>query len=190
MHRNAPIAAAASERLGDRLSPRANEIVCRRPTRADASAVHALVRSSPPLDVNSTYAYLLLCTHFAATSAVAECDGAIVGFVSGYLEPEAPDTLFIWQVAVAPTARGRGVGRRLLDEVIARPACAGVRYLETTIGPDNDASWRLFRGFARAHAAACESRTAFSGADFGAETHDDEQLLRIGPLGATRQGGT
>src|SRR5690606_21922775 len=69
----------------------------RRPQKKDAAAVHGLVVESQVLDRNSLYAYLLVCTHFAATSAVAERAGEVVGFVSAYFLPDSPQTLFIWQ---------------------------------------------------------------------------------------------
>jgi L-2,4-diaminobutyric acid acetyltransferase len=164
-------------------------VTYRRPTRLDAARVHALVRASPPLDVNSAYAYLLVCTHFSETSVVAEQNDRLLGFVSAYLEPANPGVVFIWQVAVAPRARGLGVGRRLLREVLARPSCAHARFLETTITPSNDASWRLFRALAREYDARCEPVATFSGAEVGGDDHEDEQLLRIGPLTAPPQGG-
>jgi L-2,4-diaminobutyric acid acetyltransferase len=169
---------------------RLTSVIYRRPTRLDAVRMRALVRASPPLDVNSTYAYLLVCTHFSDTSVVAERDDQLLGFVSAYLEPADPGVVFIWQVAVAPPARGLGVGRRLLREVLARPMCAATRFLEATTTPSNDASWRLFRALAREHDTRCEIVATFGGAELGGGDHQDEQLLRIGPLAADRQGGT
>ncbi len=82
----------------------------RPPRLSDGPAVHTLARRCEPLDLNSPYSYLLLCTDFAATCVVAERDGDLVGFVSGYLKPADPRGLFIWQVAVSPAARGLGAG--------------------------------------------------------------------------------
>jgi L-2,4-diaminobutyric acid acetyltransferase len=157
-------------------------ITLRSPRPADGRRVHALVAACAPLDLNSTYAYLLLCTYFADTSAVAEQDGALVGFVSGFRRPDAPDTLFVWQVAVSAEARGHGVGGRLLRAVLDRAALADVRHVETTINPSNDASWALFRRLARERGAGCSERTLFGREDFGPDAHEDERLLRIGPL--------
>ena len=78
--------------------------------------------------------------------------------------------------------RGTGVGGRLLRAVLDRPGCADVRYVEATINPSNAASWALFRGLAREHVAACDERAMFAPGDFGPEAHEEERLLRIGPL--------
>jgi L-2,4-diaminobutyric acid acetyltransferase len=157
-------------------------VALRAPRMADAARVHALVAACPPLDRNSVYAYLLVCTHFAATSVVAERDGALVGFVSAYVEPDAPGTAFVWQVAVAPGARGLGLARWMLDAALSRPACRNVRWLETTINPSNDASWKLFASLARGLGAPAERCTMFDAGLFGAEPHEEETLVRIGPF--------
>ncbi len=163
-------------------APSTTAVEFRRPRREDGAAVHSLIAACPPLDLNSPYAYLLLCTHFAGTSAVALHDGRVAGFVGGYLKPEDPSVLFIWQVATDPAVRGRGVGAGLLEAVLARPACRQVRYLEATITPSNEGSWTLFRAFARTHGAPCQEAPAFGAADFGGSAHEPEHLLRIGPF--------
>jgi len=149
---------------------------------SDAARVHALIRSSGGLDVNSLYAYLLLCTHFANTSAIAEAGGTLVGFAGGYRKPDEPDAVFVWQIAVDGTARGRGVGRGLLTTLLCQPGAAAIRYLEATITPSNKASWALFRSFARSLEADCHTHTMFRQADFGGHDHEEEELLRIGPF--------
>lgn len=159
-----------------------SEVIYRAPRLADAAQVHALVDACRPLDLNSVYAYMLLCTHFADTCAVAEQDGRPVGFVSGYLEPSTSGVLFIWQVAVSPAVRGRGVATRLLEDVLNRAACRHVHYLETTITPSNAASWSLFRAVARGRRANVHHSTLFRSEDFGTDDHEEEQLVRIGPF--------
>ena len=154
----------------------------RRPQRSDAAQVHALVAGCAPLDLNSPYAYLLLCTHFSETSAIAETGGGPLGFVGGYLKPSEPSVLFIWQIAVSRDARGDGVGVGLLQEVLGRPACGHVRHLEATITPSNEASWKLFRSLARARGAPCHETPMFGKDDFGGGNHEEEQLLRVGPF--------
>jgi L-2,4-diaminobutyric acid acetyltransferase len=72
------------------VSINAGPTVCRKPTPADAADIHALVEECKPLDVNSTYAYLLLCSHFASTCIVAEDGRGLAGFISGYCKPDDP----------------------------------------------------------------------------------------------------
>lgn len=153
----------------------------RPPTARDAAAIWRELPAIGNLERNSAYAYLLLCSHFASTSIVAEREGRVVGFVLGYRPPTDPDALFVWQVGVTPEARGRGLARRLLDEVLVRPGCRGVRHLTATVSPDNAASLALFRSLARRRGVPCEEAGCFPAALFP-EPHPDENLLRIGPL--------
>ena len=136
-------------------------IVYRKPSLNEGKDLHILVGNCPPLDVISTYAYIVLCTHFAYTCVVAEEQGRLVGFVSAYRKPADPDVLFVWQVAVSPLARGCGVGSRMLLELLARAGCSSVTSVETTIGPDNHASWALFESLAAKLGAATSRETFF-----------------------------
>ncbi|WET76852.1 hypothetical protein P3102_22370 [Amycolatopsis sp. QT-25] len=62
--------------------------------------MHDLVRRSGRLDVDTRYAYLIWCRDFASTSLLAEHDGAILGFVTGYRPPRYPAIYFAWQSAI------------------------------------------------------------------------------------------
>ena len=113
---------------------------------------------------------------------VAELHGAVVGAITGYLIPERPDTLFIWQVAVGVAARGQGLALRMLDHIVDRPACRDVRFMETTITEENAASWGLFGKFAQGRDAELQHEIGFDrDAHFGGQ-HDTEMRVRIGPF--------
>lgn len=154
----------------------------RRPRPEDGSAVWQLIAGTASLDDNSMYCNLLQCSHFAATCALAEADGQVIGWVSGYIPPETPDTYFVWQVCVAEAARGRGLARQLVDAVLARPACAPVCKLQSTITDDNAASWALFDSIARSRESGLARQPHFdSDAHFGGR-HATEHLVTIGPF--------
>lgn len=154
----------------------------RAPTPQDGAALHDLIRRSPPLDLNSCYAYLLHGLHFADTCVLAEGDDGLAAYISAYIPPAAPDTLFVWQVAVDARHRGQGLARRLLRHLLARPACAAVRWLDTTVSPDNAPSAHVFRGLAAELGCPCTVSPLFSAADFGGAAHAAEQLFRLGPF--------
>jgi len=152
------------------------------PALADGKAVHDLIARCPPLDLNSSYNYFLLCSHFADTCVVAERDGEMVGFMSAYRLPQAMERLFIWQVAVDSSARGHGLASRMLESLLQRPVCAGLCYLETTVSPSNRASRQVFTRFAAAHEWDWHEETFLNRDHFGAEAHEEEVLFRLGPL--------
>lgn len=157
-------------------------ILLRLPGLEDGMDVFRLIADCPPLDTNSSYCNLLQCSHFSSTSVVAERDGDMVGFISGYAIPERPDTVFIWQVAVSEQARGLGLASRMLAHIFARPQCQGICCLETTITEENQASWALFKSFAKAMNADFQSSAWMDKDAHFAGQHNSEALVRIGPF--------
>ncbi|MEV7278864.1 diaminobutyrate acetyltransferase [Streptomyces sp. NPDC093111] len=152
---------------------------------ADGAELWRIARGSGDLDLNSPYSYLLWCRDFADTTAVArDASGRPVGFVTGYLRPEAPRTLFVWQVAVEDSHRGTGVAGALLDALSARVAAEhGLSLVEATVTPGNVASDRLFRSYARRHGAVVTREVLFPPAAFppADASHEPEVLYRIAP---------
>jgi ribosomal protein S18 acetylase RimI-like enzyme len=57
----------------------------------------------------------LFFTHFRETSFVAEHEGAIAGFLVGFLSQTYRDEAYIHFVGVHPALRGQQVGRRLYE---------------------------------------------------------------------------
>ena len=79
---------------------------------------------------------------------VAELDGRLAGWCA--LSPVSERCCYRGvaeeSVYVAAWARGRGVGRALLDDVVARSEEAGIWTLQAGIFPENKASLRLHLG--------------------------------------------
>jgi len=159
----------------------------RQPTAEDGSALFELIRSCPPLDTNSMYCNLLQYSHFAETAMLAEQDGKLVGSVTGYRLPERPNTLFVWQVAVHPSARGTGLARRMLGALLERPQHRNIDCVETTITEDNQASWRTFKRLAEQFDAPYETQPGFERDRHFDGQHSSEILMKIGPLKRTAQ---
>lgn len=175
----------------DTASSRAAEplpgLTVRPPTTQDGAAMWRLARDSGSLDLNSSYAYLLLADHFAATCRLAflpddtGTEGKPVGFVSAYRLPADPATLFVWQVAVDPRARGRRVAGRLLDAVVDATAEGdgpAVTRLHTTVTTDNASSRRVFARWAAERGATLQETPGYEAAHFP-DGHEAEPLLVI-----------
>lgn len=155
-----------------------------RQTRAsDGAAIHKLISQCPPLDVNSVYAYFLLSHHHHQTCFVAEDEKQnIVGAVTAYRLPHDPEVLFIWQIAVAKSARGQGLASKLLDGLII--SCPTVKTIHTTISPNNEASLASFRRLAQ------KLKANFTTQEFLKENacgpgHEAEDLIIITPINHT-----
>ncbi|MGO4202107.1 diaminobutyrate acetyltransferase [Rhodococcus sp. TAF43] len=156
----------------------------RKPQISDGVRLWEIAKDSQTLDVNSSYSYLLWCRDFQDTSIVSTVDGRVTGFVTGYIRPEAPNTLFVWQVAVDAAQRGRGLAGRMLNDLLDRVALQGVWNLETTISPDNVASIALFTSVAHRRGSTITDRKLFSPNDFP-DAHAAENLYTISPQHAS-----
>jgi L-amino acid N-acyltransferase YncA len=86
-------------------------------------------------------------THLDEHRFVAELDGDVVGWVA--VVPYSRRTVYRGvgeeSVYVAKRARGRGVGRALLEAVIESARAGGLWTLQAGIFPDNGASLALHR---------------------------------------------
>lgn len=177
-----------SLRVSEKPTSERDAVTIAAPELADGGALWRIARDSGKLDLNSSYFYLLWCRDFAATSVVARADGEVVGFVVGYLRPDAPDTFVVWQVAVQPGRRGDGIAGRMLHRLADRLAPRGARFLEATVTPDNQPSTRLFSAFALDRGADIRRDVLFD-ANVFPDDHESEVLLRIGPFGEHRRCG-
>lgn len=158
------------------------------PAETDANAMRQLVVETGVLDVNSTYAYLLMATDFAKSSIVADRDGDLCGLITAYHPPARPESLFVWQVAVAERVRGTGLAATMLDELVDRVRRARHGHpltVEATVAPNNEPSRALFTAFARRHGVPITESTHFVAEQLDADgAHEDEPILRIGPITA------
>ena len=172
---------AQDDKLARPLDP-STEIFIRTPTASDGAAVNELIERCKPLDENSVYCNLLQCSHFNDTCVLAEAEGEIVGFVSGYLQPKRDDRLFIWQVAVDESARGRSLAQTMVLDLLRRPACRHVTGLQTTITPNNKPSQGLFTSLADTLEAEVEKRVLFHEERHFGGDQPSEVLWEIGPF--------
>ncbi|MBU8908879.1 diaminobutyrate acetyltransferase [Desertibacillus haloalkaliphilus] len=158
-----------------------DQLTFEKPSLEDGSAMWELVNNST-LDQNSAYKYIMMCEFFAETCVVAKENGKLVGFVTAFIPPERPDVVFVWQIGVDASQRGKGLASKILNELVAREACKDVRYLEATVTPSNVASQSLFRRLARDHNTECEVKECFAEELFPGEGHEAEDTFRIGPF--------
>jgi len=158
------------------------DVILRKPIPQDGPSVHYLINQIPELDSNSIYCNLLQCSHFSNTSIITVEQGETVGFISGYVKPGSPETLFVWQVAVGERARGMGIASQMLKQLVERQGLAYITHLETTITASNKASWALFNRFAKQFTAPIDRSVLFNSSTHFNNEHDSEWLARIGPL--------
>lgn len=157
------------------------QIVIQAPEKHDGKYLWQVAKRTKVLDINSPYSYNLVATHFSQTSALAYMDDKPIGFLSAYLIPEEPKTLFIWQIGVVPQHHGKGVGFFMIKNIFCRKVFQNVTSIKTTITPSNIPSKKLFQKVSRYLQAQLTTTPFYSPMDFS-DTHEKEDLITIGPF--------
>lgn len=106
-------------------------------------AIEALSNASPW----TADAFEVELERSVSTVWVAESDGAVVGFAVYWV---VVDEAHILNFAVAPSYRRRGLGRRMLDRVLARAEREGAAFMMLEVRASNAPAQALYaqRGFA------------------------------------------
>jgi ribosomal protein S18 acetylase RimI-like enzyme len=87
----------------------------------------------------------LFLNHFHTTSLVAEDDGAMVGFLVGFVSPSEPSEAYIHYVAVDPARRNDGLARQLYDQFLERARGQGCTVARAITSPTNEPSIAFHR---------------------------------------------
>ncbi|MGM0533081.1 MAG: diaminobutyrate acetyltransferase [Campylobacterota bacterium] len=157
--------------------------IIRHPDIKDGLGIYQLVKKTKVLDVNSSYLYNLIGAHFSDTSlVVTQKQGkneSIVGFISGYLLPDQPNVLFIWQVGVDASMRGKGLAKKLVTKLI-REHEDKIDTIHTTVSPSNTPSNKLFDSIAKSYDTSITEETFLDIEDF--EQGHEEEILKIIPI--------
>lgn len=98
----------------------------------------------------STAAFALSLARDSARARIADADGALVGFA---LALRADDEAELVSVAVEPARQGRGLGRRLVETLLAQLRAEGVRRVHLQVRGSNAVARALY-----ASLGFCESR--------------------------------
>ncbi|KAF6243842.1 diaminobutyrate acetyltransferase [Nitrosopumilus sp. b1] len=159
-----------------------SQITFSKPTVSDGKEIFRLVRENPPLDENSEYFYLLLCHHFSETCVVAKQNSQVVGFITGYVPPKEKKTLFVWQAAVSPKLRGKGLAAKMLYSILQRENLRNFEFVEATLAPSNKSSYSFLISFANDLGTNFTKSPLFTKDKFGESKHEEEELIRIGPF--------
>jgi ribosomal protein S18 acetylase RimI-like enzyme len=131
-----------------RAAREADGVRIRRMTQADLLNVTAVDRASfDPLWHNSLDTLSRAFSH-SLFAAVAEDENGVVGY---QITTGSGGRAHLARLAVHPSAQGRGLGRALLEDLLARLARNGFLKLSVNTQSDNQASLRLYQrmGFVR-----------------------------------------
>ena len=150
------------------------------PTKENGSAIAKLVQCCPPLDLNSTYHYLIQSHYFNQTCSVAFEGEKVIAFVSGFIKPTNKNCLFIWQVAINEDYRGKGLGIELIEFLLDQNK--NISIIETTITKNNIASRRMFQKIVEKYQARMSEEILFDKYEEFSNEHDSEILVTISPI--------
>ncbi|SFL95125.1 diaminobutyrate acetyltransferase [Gracilibacillus orientalis] len=157
------------------------DVVFSKPTKNDGASMWELVSKST-LDTNSPYQYLLMSEYFSDTCVVAKENNQVVGFITAFIPPNKPDAVFVWQVGVDTSQRGKGIASKMLHYLLTSEACQNIKFVEATITPDNKASQSLFQKIARDFNTEITSSEFFTEDVFPGDEHEEELKFIVGPI--------
>ena len=155
--------------------------ILREPKLEDGIAMYTLAMNSEKVDPLSQYGYLLFTQHFKETTAVAEKDGQVVGYLFGYIMPKKQDTLFLWQMEIHQSCQKLGLSLALAREIIERPFCDKIQYICGTVEEGNVPSRAFLKGLGRSYGCELQEKPFFLDEHF-AFPHDDEPMIYMGPI--------
>lgn len=169
--------------MGNNVATISTELQPQTPVDEDAVSMWSLVKSTPEIDHNSAYCYMIWCRDFGSTTRVIRSAGEVVAFITGYVRPEAPNTLMIWQQVISPTYRGTGLGIKLLHAV-ADPLIesANIRFVEATVSAVPSPPARTLEKLGASYCAPATSTELYSSNMFPEPGHAPEILVRVGPI--------
>jgi ribosomal-protein-alanine N-acetyltransferase len=117
----------------------------RRATPADIPAIVAIEKESF-IDPWEQAVFLEALTYYPTTYFVAECDGAVVGFVVGGLEDTGENIYgHLCNLGVSPRYRRRGIGRLLVNRVQHQFALEMATGVQLEVRVSNTTAQRFYR---------------------------------------------
>ena len=150
------------------------------PSKKYGYALSKLIERCPPLDLNSTYHYLIQSHYFSKSCSVAFNNNNVIAFVSGFISPSKSNTLFIWQVAIDEDYRGKGLGIELIEFILNQNK--NLDSIETTVTKNNISSRRMFQKICEKYKSRISELILFDKEKDFANKHDSEMLIKIGPF--------
>ena len=121
-------------------------VTFRRPTEGDYPAIIRVIDDwwgGRRMDVLLPRLWL---QHFTGTSWLAETDeGALAGFLIGFLSPDQPEVAYCHMIATSPNARLHGLGRALYERFFADARAGGRSNVVAITWPANRTSLAFHR---------------------------------------------
>jgi L-2,4-diaminobutyric acid acetyltransferase len=119
-------------------------MIIRKTTQEDFISVHRFTAGCPPMENYPEHVYKIILRYFGDYCFIAEENRQIIGFAMGIVTQSFPGTFFLWEIGVASSYRGLGIGGNLVREVENELRKLEFKRIEVTIDPFNLPSQKLF----------------------------------------------
>ena len=122
-----------------------NQITVRNACASDSPLLRALAAACGTLDVHTPYTYWVACRYHSKSIFILEDSGTPVGYIMAL---DNPDCVFLWQIGILSSHRGKGLSKLLYARVMDF-AAAAEKPLQVTIAPENKASYGAMENYCR-----------------------------------------
>jgi L-2,4-diaminobutyric acid acetyltransferase len=110
---------------------------------------------------------------------VAICNNEIIGFLIGYLKPNDPNCLFLWQGFVLEKFRKKSITSTMVKKLLNSEISQVVKSVEATICPSNIPSIKLIESITKEKKGRLKTTEFISAENFKGTSHEQELLYRI-----------
>lgn len=119
-------------------------MIIRRASQEDFLKVHQFTAGCPPMENYPEHVYKIILRYFGDYCFIAEENGQVIGFAMGIVPASFQGTFFLWEIGVASSYRGLGIGGKLVRELENELRKLDFKRIEVTIDPVNLPSRKLF----------------------------------------------
>lgn len=126
-------------------------MIIRKCTVEDVDSLRRFVDRCKPLELHTPFTYWTLFNYFSNICFLMIEKDELIGFISGIKGSLDKEVVYLWQIGVSKSHRGKNYASVLIDNFIKAVIELDCNKIQVSISPDNEASYNTFLKYAKEH---------------------------------------